>query len=233
MHAWLHWLQGPVFWAALSFAVLGLARRLGLSVAQMRVALRRAGDRRIVYGAVWRATLRWLAPGAPLGVRPLFGATSVLFHLGVIVTPLFLAGHIALIRDAVGLGWPALPNVAATALALAVVIAATALVIQRLAVRVTRSLSGFQEYALPLVVALPFVTGLLVMHPAWSPASYQLMLLLHTASADLLLLLIPVTRLSHIALLPVTQLATELAWHFAPEAGAKVGLALGREAEPG
>ncbi len=232
MHGWLQWLQGPVFWAALCFAVLGLARRLGLAVAQIRGALARAGDRRVGYRAVWRGTVRWLSPAAPLGARPLFGATSALFHLGVIVAPLFLAGHIALIRDAVGLAWPALPNAAATALALAAVVAAVALVIERLASRATRSLSGFQEYALPLVVALPLVTGLLVMHPAWNPAPYEPMLLLHAATADLLLVLVPVTKLSHVALFPVTQLATELAWHFAPDAGAKVGLALGREGEP-
>jgi hypothetical protein len=96
----------------------------------------------------------------------------------------------------------------------------------------TRALSGFQEYALPLAVAVPFVTGLLVAHPAWNPLPYDLMRLLHAASADLLLVLIPVTKLSHIALFPVTQLVTEMAWHFAPDAGERVGLALGRGGEP-
>ena len=232
MHAWLHWLQGPVFWAALTLAVLGLARRLALAGAQMRRALRRSGDRRIVYRAAWRATWRWLSPGTPFRVRPLFGAASVVFHASIIVAPLFLAGHIALIRGAVGLSWPALPNLVATALALVAVVAAAALVVQRLATRALRSLSGVQEYALPVAVALPFVTGLLVMHPAWNPAPYQVMLLLHAATADLLLLLIPVTKLSHIALFPLTQLATELAWHFTPDAGEKVGAALGRGSEP-
>jgi hypothetical protein len=232
MHVWLHWFQGPLFWAAVTFLVLGLGRRLALAAAALRAAQRRAGDKQIVYRAVWRATLRWLSPGAQLGSHALFGATSVVFHVAVLAVPLFLAGHIALIREAVGWSWPALPDAAATALSLVAVAAAAALVAQRAATRATRALSGFREYALPLAVAAPFVTGLLVAHPAWSPLSFDAMRLLHAASADLLLVLIPVTRLSHIALFPVTQLVTELAWHFAPEAGAQVGLDLGRESEP-
>jgi nitrate reductase gamma subunit len=232
MHAWLHWFQGPLFWAALTFLVLGLGRRLALAVAALRRAQRRAGDRRIVYRTVWRATVRWLSPGAPLRQRPAFGATSVIFHAAIIVVPLFLAEHIALIRDAIGVSWPALPSAVATWLAVVAVVAATALVIQRLAARATRALSGFAEYALPVAVAVPFVTGLLVAHPSWNPLSYDVMLLLHVASADLLLVLIPVTKLSHVALLPITQLATELAWHFAPDGGEKVGLVLQRGSEP-
>jgi hypothetical protein len=232
MQGWLHWFQGPAFWAALTFLVLGLARRLGLALVAMRRALHRAGDRKIVYRTVWLATLRWLSPGAPLRARPLFSLTSVVFHASIIVVPLFLAGHIALIRDAIGWSWPALPHAVATWLSLLAVVAATALVVQRVAVRATRALSGFQEYALPVAVAVPFVTGLLVMHPAWNPLPYDVMMLLHVASADLLLALIPVTKLSHVALLPISQLITELAWHFAPDAGEKVGVALGRGGEP-
>lgn len=232
MHAWLHWFQGPVFWAALAFLVLGLGRRLGLALTGTVRSLHRAGDKRIVYRTVWRATLQWLSPGAPLRSRPVFGLTSVVFHAAIIVVPLFLAGHIALIRGAVGVSWPALPHGAATWLAVVAVVAAAALVIQRLAVRATRALSGFQEYALPVAVAVPFVTGLMVAHPGWNPLPYDVAQLLHAASADVLLVLIPVTKLSHIALFPVTQLVTELAWHFVPDAGEKVGVALGRGSEP-
>lgn len=70
MHVWLHWFQGPLFWAAVTFLVLGLGRRLALAAAALRAAQRRAGDKQIVYRAVWRATVRWLSPRAPLRARP-------------------------------------------------------------------------------------------------------------------------------------------------------------------
>jgi hypothetical protein len=89
-----------------------------------------------------------------------------------------------------------------------------------------------QDYALPLIVALPFASGFLVMHPSWNPFSFDATLLVHVMSANLLLFLIPVTKLSHMILLPITQLVSELAWHFPPDAGSKVAATLGKESKP-
>ena len=47
-----------------------------------------------------------------------------------------------------------------------------------------------------------------------------------------ILILIPLTKLSHMILLPVTQLVSELAWHFPPDAGSKVAATLKKEGEP-
>ena len=56
--------------------------------------------------------------------------------------------------------------------------------------------------------------------------------LIHALAADLLLFLVPLTKLSHMALLPLAQLVSELAWHFPPDAGRRVAVALGKEDEP-
>jgi hypothetical protein len=232
MTVWLAWLRGPLFWAALTFMVLGLARHVALTLGETVRVARRAGDKNFPYRRALSATARWLLPIRHAGARPLFAATSVLFHVAAILVPLFLAGHLALWREAIGLSWPALPNGVATGLTITAVVTAVALVVQRLAARDARALSRFGDYLLPLVVALPFATGFLVMHPAWNPFTRDLALLLHAATADLLLLLIPITKLRHMALLPGAQLVSELAWHFPPDAGERVGVQLGRASEP-
>ena len=112
------------------------------------------------------------------------------------------------------------------------VAAAAALVVQRAAARATRALSGFQEYALPPVVALPFLSGFLVMHPQWNPVSHESMLLVHVLSADLLMVLIPLTKLTHAVLVPGVQLVAELGWHWPPDAGSKLARTLGKEGVP-
>ena len=66
---------------------------------------------------------------------------------------LFLAGHVQLWSPTLGFAWPALPNSLATALTVAALVTAVALVIERLASRDSRALSRFQDYALPVVVA--------------------------------------------------------------------------------
>ena len=103
---------------------------------------------------------------------------------------------------------------------------------ERVASRDTRALSRFQDYALPLVVAVPFASGFLVMHPGLNPFPFEATLLVHVMSANLLLVLIPLTKLSHMVLLPVTQLVSEVAWHWPPDAGSKVAVTLGKEGEP-
>ena len=70
------------------------------------------------------------------------------------------------------------------------------------------------------------------MHPTWNPFSYELALLVHIMSANVLLILIPLTKLSHMVLLPATQLVSELGWHFPPDAGRKVAVDLGKEGQP-
>jgi nitrate reductase gamma subunit len=232
MEVWLAWARGPLFWAALAFMVLGLARHAAITTWEMARAIRRAGDKNIPSRQVLAATVKWLFPFDRLRNRLLFSLTTLAFHISVILVPIFLAGHVALWERGIGLSWPALPNSLATLLTVVAVVTALVLVIERIVSRDTRNLSRFQDYAIPLVIAVPFASGFFVMHPGWNPFPYEATLLTHVLSANALLILIPITKLSHMVLLPATQLVTELAWHFPSDAGSKVGVSLGKESEP-
>lgn len=232
MEFWLGLLRGPVFWAGLAFLVLGLGRHVAITVWGIVRTYHRAGDRKIPVGQVLLATLKWLIPINRLGNRLLYSLSTLVFHISIILVPIFLAGHIELWRNGVGLSWPALPNALATTLTVVAILAAVAIVIQRVVSKASRALSRFQDFVMPLVIAVPFASGLLAMHPEWHPFSHDLVMLVHVASGDLLFFLIPLTKLSHMVLLPSTQLVSELAWHFAPDAGSRVGAALGKANEP-
>jgi nitrate reductase gamma subunit len=232
MDFWLQWARGPVFWTALTIMLMGLARQLFLTIWGAVRAYQRAGDQTIPIRQVVNATLKWLVPVGRLRNRWLYSLTTFLFHVAVILVPLFLAGHVELWKRGLGLAWPALPNSAATVLTVMAVVAALAVVIQRAISRDARPLSRFQDYALPLLIAAVFASGFLVMHPAWNPFTLEPVLLVHALTADLLLFLVPLTKLSHMILLPFSQLISELAWHFPPDAGSRVAVALGKENEP-
>jgi nitrate reductase gamma subunit len=117
-------------------------------------------------------------------------------------------------------------------LTIVAIITAVALIIQRASARATRKLSRFQDYAIPLVVAAPFVTGFLVMHPAWNPFSHQASLFVHIMSGNLAFILMPLTKLSHAILLPSVQMVSEVGWHWPADGGSKVAAALHKEGEP-
>jgi len=232
MDVWLQWAMGPLFWTALAFMILGLTRHVGLTLWEGTKAFRKAGDKAFPVGKLVRATVDWLLPVVRVGNRVPYSLTTVLFHMGVILVPLFLAGHIELWREGVGLTWPALPNGVATTLTWIVIVTSIVVVVQRVAARDSRALSRFQDYALPLFIVIPFLTGFLVMHPAWNPFDRNSVLLAHVLSADMLIFLVPLTKLSHMILMPFTQLVSELAWHFPRDAGKRVGITLGKENEP-
>ncbi|MBC8874944.1 MAG: hypothetical protein H8E44_36445 [Planctomycetes bacterium] len=232
MEAWLDFARGPAFVFALSFMVLGLIRHLVLTVWEIVRAMRRAGDKTFPYRQICTATLKWLVPVGKLKNEFLFSLTSVLFHVAILIVPIFLVGHIALWARGIGVSWPAIPNSLADVLTIMAVVTAVALVIQRVSARATRTLSRFQDYALPLVIAVPFVTGFMVMHPAINPFSFQATLLVHVMSANAVFVLIPITKLSHAILLPGTQVVSEVAWHWPADAGSKLAVTLGKEDEP-
>ena len=231
METWLEWARGPAFRFAVAFLILGLIRHLALTVWEIFQAARRAGDKSIPYAALAVATLKWLFPVGKMGDRLMYGVTTAAFHVSVLIVPVFLIGHIDLWRRGVGLSWPGIPNGLADVLTVVAIATALALVVERLVARDSRALSRFQDFTLPLVIALPFASGFLLMHPSVNPFSFETMMFLHVMSANLVFVLIPITKLSHCVLLPTTQVISEAAWHFTPDGGSKVAAALGKENE--
>ena len=232
MEHWLEWARGPAFIFSFSFMVLGLVRHLVLTLWEIYRTWKRAGDKTLPFFQILRSTLQWLLPAGRLRQDPLFSLTSILFHTAILVVPIFLAGHVALWYRNTGLSWPTIPNALADILTITAMITAVALVAQRLSAKSTRVLSRPQDYTLPLIIALAFVSGFLVMHPAINPFSFQAMMLVHVMSANLIMVLIPLTKLIHAALLPGVQLVTELGWHWPADAGSRLAVTLGKEGEP-
>jgi nitrate reductase gamma subunit len=228
LETWTDILRGPVFRGALTFAVLGLIRHAVITVVEMRRMLARAGDKRMPYRQIVRATARWLLPVGELRRRLAYSLTTLTFHVAIIAVPTFLAGHVALVRAGTGWSWPVIGPAPADTLTIVALVTALLLLFQRATARDSRSLSRFQDYALPALIGLPFASGFLAAHPAWNPFAFDLTMFVHVASADLILILIPITKLSHMVLLPTTQMVSELGWHFPPDAGRLVGAAIGR-----
>lgn len=232
MEAWLTFARGPVFIFAFSFMVLGYMRHLLINLWEMRRNMRRAGDKTLPNSQLIVATLKWLFPIGKIKNQFFFSLTSILFHIAILIVPVFLGGHIALWARGFGVSWPSVSNESADVLTIIAIVTAVALVIQRMTARATRALSRFQDYALPLVIAVPFVTGFLVMHPGVNPFSYESVLFIHVMSANLVFILMPLTKLSHAVLLPSVQFVSEIGWHWPSDAGSRVAVTLHKEGEP-
>ncbi len=225
--------RGPLFRFAVALAVLGLLRHVALSLWGARQVLRRAGDKRLDLGAVLQRTfvnlnpVRWFR-----GNRGLYSVVSTLFHVGLILVPIFLAGHIRLWQRGIGAWWPALPASLADALTLLTLATAALLVVGRAGYAGSRGISRLQDWLLPILIALEFLSGYLLAHPVSNPLDLRLVTFVHVGVGDLLLVVTPFTKIAHCALLPFSQLVGEVAWRFVPGAGHEVVKTLGKEGQP-
>ncbi len=233
MEAWIEFGRGPLFRLCFSLMVLGLVRILLLTVIGVVENYRRSSDKIVPWKAIAKQTLGWLAPvGRLWSKRPVYSTISVLFHTGMLLVPPFLAAHVLLWKRCVGLSWLALPRPAADWLTLLVIATSLGLFLGRAVHVRARSLSRFQDFAWLVLLVVPFVTGYICSHAAISPKAYQTSMLFHVYSADLLMALIPFTKIAHCVLALFSQLVTGVAWKFPAGAGDRVAATLGYADRP-
>ena len=225
--------RGPFLYLAFAVLILGALRQWGLTIAEVIRAYRVAGDQKIPWQWMFKKSLGWIVPvNALRGARVLFTIASAVFHVGMLLVPLFLAGHIALVKKGIGLAWPALPAAAADGLTIAALAGLGVILLYRLFDKAARFLSTAQDYALLALCIVAFVSGYFVAHPAQNPLPFNLMYLFHLLSAELILIVLPFSKLCHALLFPSTRIVWELGWHFVPGGGDKVRVALGKAGEP-
>ncbi len=233
MSGWLDLARGPFLYLAFAVLILGALRQWALAVGELARAREMAGDQKIPWRWMFKKSLGWIVPvNALRGTRIPFTLASVVFHAGMLVVPIFLAGHVALVQKGVGIGWPALPSAVADGLTLAALAGLGVLFLYRVVDKAARFMSGLQDYFLLALCILVFLTGYFVAHPAGSPLPFTLMYLGHLLSAELVLVLIPFSKLCHALLFASTRIVWELGWHFVPGGGDRVREALGKAGEP-
>ena len=150
----------------------------------------------------------------------------------MIVVPLFLVGHVALLAGILPRSWPTLNSTVADSITLACLAALVVLLVGRVAVKSARKLTRAQDVLILVVLLMTVLFGFLAAHPTQSPFDARTMLLFHILGGNLVLVLMPTTKIAHCVLYPFTQLLFQLGWHFPAETGRHVAVALAKEDEP-
>jgi len=233
MDAMLEFARGPLFRLTFAILVLGLLRLVVLTIWNIVQAWYQAGDRQLPIRDIIVQTMRWLLPfGTLFRTRPVFSLISIIFHIGLLLVPIFLFAHVELWKSVLGFGWPVLPKGPADVMTVVTVVGAVLLFIGRIKTSESRFLSRKQDVLWPPVLALPFITGFACAVLPLSPGMYQWSMLIHILSAELIFLLIPFTKIAHCILLPFSQLISVLGWKFPADSGEKVAIALGKKGTP-
>jgi len=193
---------GPLLWISFGIFFIGCLIRIvwyikGLNWQMDRVAYRYHKSYGIK-GAL-RSVFSWLLPFVTRSWRTHPGTTllTFTFHIGVVVTPIFLLAHNMILKERWGFSLWTLSETAADVLTIAVMISAVFLVLRRIALPEVRILTTAYDYLLIGITVAPFATGFVASHIT---DNYQFWLIFHILCGEVMLIAIPFTKLSHVVL---------------------------------
>ena len=205
--------EGPLLWVAFLTFIVGSLMR-----AVLFFAIARKMDKIVYQHFSWKYVLstfgRWLLPlNKSVAKNPFFTISGYLFHICLIAVPLWLSGHITLWEESrFEFSWWSMPDGLADWMTLVFLAIALFFLLRRIFSADIRLLSTFLDYLLLVVAALPFMTGYFLMHGTLDGIGFlgDHMLLIHILTGEILLILIPFTKLSHFILFFFSRGATAI-----------------------
>jgi nitrate reductase gamma subunit len=191
----LTWARGPGFDIALTIFVVGMLLRLLEVLALGKKPDLSASRGSGVSGGVRTVLSRSLPRKSVFDKEPLRIINGYVMHIGFFIVLFLYEPHIVLFEKALGFGWPGLPSGLIDAVAAITLLSLLAALVFRLNSKVMRFLSTKGDYVAWLVTMLPVLTGYLAYNHLLLP--YTLMLALHLLSVELLLVVAPFSKLTH------------------------------------
>ena len=190
---------GPLAWLAFSVFFIGILVRIVRYIRGLDWKLDRVTYTvNVSYGVrgALRSVISWLFPFGTRSWRqyPFMTVLVFSFHIGILVTPVFLMAHNLLLWERWGIRLWTLPESAADVLTLAVMISAVFLVLRRVALPEVRIITSAYDYLVLAIAVAPFFTGYMAHIQA---DGYRFWLVLHIFSGEIMLMAIPFTKLSH------------------------------------
>ena len=205
--------EGPLLWiACLTFIIGSLLR------AVLFLSVSRKMDKIVYQHFSWKyifATLgRWLLPlNKDVAKNPVFTSLAYIFHICLIIVPIWFSGHITLWEESrFEWSWSSIPDGLADWMTLIFLAIALFFLLRRIISADIRLISTFSDYFILVVTALPFMTGYFLTHGTLDSVGFlgDNMTIIHMLSGELMLILIPFTKLSHYILFFFSRGATAI-----------------------
>ncbi|WP_320043639.1 hypothetical protein [uncultured Desulfobacter sp.] len=181
-------LTGPIMWITFILFVAGMVYKT-ITLVRMASASRPATafmNPNARFTRSYKASL----PGR----YPVTTLISVVFHLILLLLPLFIKGHNILLDTYWGISLPMLPDYVSDNLTMICIGCGLFFLLRRLLTRRVRAISFFSDYLIIVLVILPFLTGFIAYHRL---LPYGFVINLHIITGQLMLVAMPFTRLAH------------------------------------
>ena len=206
MNAFIDFIMGPMVWVSFIIFIGGLGVRLFGFIREIKQKEPYIFSYMTLYHSL-RSIGAWLIPFFPVSTRqkPFFYGISYLFHLLLFAVPIFLSGHIVLVQEAFNISWPVFNDHIADTLNVLVIASLVFFWGRRIVVPDVKFLTSPTDFVLISVVLLPFLTGFLAYHQFFA---YRWVMIVHILCGELMLIMIPFSRFSHMMFAPFTRAYT-------------------------
>ena len=190
---------GPLAWLAFLVFFIGVIARIVLYIRGLDWKLDRVTYTvNVSYGikGALRSIFVWLFPFGTRSWRfyPFLTVLVFVFHIGILITPVFLIAHNMMLWERWGIRLWTIPEPVADILTIAVMVSAVFLILRRIALPEVRILTTAYDYLVIAIAVAPFFTGYMAHIQA---TDYRFWLILHILSGEIMLMAIPFTKLSH------------------------------------
>jgi nitrate reductase gamma subunit len=191
--------RGPLVWVSFLIFIVGttiqVMRFYRLSRRKPILKLEPDGSSNIepLPEASWRSRIKMLKLTI-LGGQPVMIVLTTVFHVCLILTPLFVLGHNILLDLSWGVSFPSFSDKVTDALTLVVIVTGFYFLYRRMFFYRVVVISTAYDYILLLIATAPFITGFLAYHQV---LDYHALIFIHILSGEIMLVAIPFTKLIH------------------------------------
>lgn len=195
------WVRGPLVWVAFIIFFVGLIfqafRFYALTKKKEQIFLNPTPFPQKVSK---KGVMEWLADGlislkkTVWGTHPRIMVVTAIFHFFLIVTPFFVLGHNILLDESWGFRLISLSEKTTDILTLIVFICTAFFLYRRIFLARVRVITSGIDYLILLVTVAPFLTGYFAYHQWFG---YPTMINLHILAGEVMLAVIPFTKLGH------------------------------------
>lgn len=128
------------------------------------------------------------------GRNPVMGTISLVFHILLFITPVFLSAHNTIADTAAGLSLPVFPDRLSDIFTVLLITAGGFFLARRIAVPGVRMISTVRDYGMLVLVITPFLSGLFAYHHIFD---YRTVVFIHMISGEIAIMALPFTGLVH------------------------------------
>jgi hypothetical protein len=199
--------RGPLVWVSLlvfvfgtAFQVIrfyGLSKRLGKPGISLPAVKKKEKSTEESEETSSKDTFQIWLKGLKLtilGINPVTITVSTVFHICLLITPLFVLGHNDLIELSWNISLFSFSETVTDILTVIFLLCAAFFLLRRIFLPRLRAISSFYDYVVLVLAIMPFLTGFLAYHHLYD---YRTVMILHMLFGELMLMAIPFTKLVH------------------------------------